>query len=91
MDIREAICGYNLLYRISQQRQTAAANKRKWRALLSSDGEKKSVVNRVVNERYVAPPKPDADALEEKGLELLHRSRLPCPPLPCGADDAWIE
>ena len=91
MDIEEEICGRNLLHSIRQQRNKTAADKRKWRVLLGSDGAKKSVVNRIVNEHYVAPPKPDADDLEDLGLDLLQSSRMPCPPLPCGADDAWFE
>ena len=33
----------------------------------------------------------DADTLERNGMSLLRSSHQPCPPLPCGADDSWIE
>ena len=33
----------------------------------------------------------EADTLERNGMSLLRSSHQPCPPLPCGADDSWIE
>ena len=33
----------------------------------------------------------DSEALLQRGLDMLEASHQPCPPLPCGADDHWLE
>ena len=53
-------------------------------------------IRRLVIEHNIAeaPPKytpANADELKHRALNLLISSHKPCPPLPCGADDVFIE
>lgn len=88
--ISEQICGQSFLRDLQDKRRKVALEKLKWRKIMVEDTPP-ATRRKVLNNMFKAPPKADADDLELRGLNLLDRSRMPCPPLPCGADDAWID
>ena len=88
--ISEQICGQSFLRDLQDKRRKVALEKLKWRKIMVEDTPP-ATRRKVLNNMFPAPPKADADDLELRGLNLLDRSRMPCPPLPCGADDAWLD
>ena len=89
--ISEQICGHNVLLEIKNNRRSVAIEKLKWRKVLAADGTPPATRRKTLNRMLPSPEKPLDWVLEKTGLELLESSHRPCPPLPCGADDAWIE
>lgn len=93
MDINEllgCISGPALLNANRIDRHRVAVKMWEFRKLFAETGSK----NRLHKARnlFPAPPKlNNPEQLREWGLDMLHSSHQPCPPLPCGADDAWIE
>jgi len=88
--ISEQICGQSFLRDLQDKRRKVALEKLKWRKIMVEDTPP-ATRRKVLNNIFKAPPKADADDLELRGLNLLDRSRMPCPPLACGADDAWMD
>jgi hypothetical protein len=88
--ISEQICGRSFLIDLKNNRRKVSLEKRKWRKIMVEDTPP-AVRRKVINKMFPAPSKADADDLELRGLKLLDRSRMPCPPLPCGADVAWMD
>ena len=93
MDINEllgCISGPALLNANMIDRQRVATKMWEFRKQFAETGSK----NRLHKARnlFPAPPKlNNPEQLRQRGLDMLHSSHQPCPPLPCGADDAWIE
>ena len=93
-DLSTMISGNNLLNSIAAERRAVAERIWKLRGDISFfdiGAKKRNKIIRIAFKNADVPAKPNADDLEREGLELLRAAHLPCPPLPCGADDAWIE
>ena len=89
-ELMNCISGSSLLHENRKQRNKVATKMWEFRKLFAETGSK----NRLHKARnlFPAPPKlNNPEQLREWGLDMLHSSHQPCPPLPCGADDAWIE
>lgn len=89
-DLLDCISGSSLLHKNRQQRNRVAVKLWEFRKLFAETGSK----NRLHKARnlFPAPPKfNNPEYLRQRGLDMLHSTHQPCPPLPCGADDAWIE
>jgi hypothetical protein len=84
-ELLDCISGSSLLRGNQKHRNEVAAKMWELRKLFS--GSLKYAHN-----LYPAPPKfNNPEQLRQRGLDMLNASHQPCPPLPCGADDAWYE
>ena len=97
-DLELCISGRELISLNRKMRRKVALSKIEWRQNIREDMPNIKLRNAMVNRLSgddsldrTYTDKLDADTLERNGMSLLRSSHQPCPPLPCGADDSWME
>ena len=89
-ELLDCISGSSLLHDNWKRRNEVASEMWLVRKLFFGSGSKN--ILKQARRLYPAPPKfNNPEQLRQRGLDMLNASHQPCPPLPCGADDAWLE
>lgn len=101
MSLEKRISGQDFLRSVSDHRARVAKEKRKIRAIfkdletVNSEknhfASKNQLINACVQQSHGDPVRLDPENLEATALRKLDFSHSPCPPLPCGSDDHYID